>query len=619
MSNNVFVSRWEGEKTGWLYKLSMYGASTDDLTSPVEVELPPGMISVRNLNSSYDKYNLGAPTIPELDIDIYFEDLPDDLSTEFQSIIFDPYRELTVSSGVGGYAVIVRTGTVVKLEINFKGNDDTDVYRLIFKGVHKSDYEISYDVDSLIYKIKPIAISKIMTDCINFHYFIATSYDPPSWLKRDFVIELAYVKDGTNYAIGHNSHHEIGGTTYQSGFIFTSLEQIEDYILTQSDGVIKRITRNPSETFLFDFPTSLRYFKQQYLGNGARGDELMSTELFALGIYGNTWVDGAVLSSGGHSLDKLYPNSIWDYLSELSEETVTRIIYPTPTRMSFIEIYGFFSRENKVVLDKNKMSNLKLRLAADIVKTVTTSLRETLSDDSFADIDNVKQVQDGIRNDLEFSVALIYNNMPTCVTYENKTDEYATAYGMNDPWSRRTSFLPHVLNLYYFDKPAMLIAANPPQAFRVHEHVRILLGKNADGSQLWSDDLTGQTLLPWTPNEFEFGKPSEAIMTLQNGVNFDGDANSGCKPQIIAKTILALFSNVKQAKLEFEIDLDEYTEFLSAGAVGFPWWQFDTEFEFDVSTVNPFFNITFNKWYIVKSDINFETETAKMELILRTV
>jgi hypothetical protein len=585
---NIYEYTWKGLKTGWDYKITIFPSGDTDVSSPTTVILPPGSLDVKKLKLEYDKYLSGLPVTPVLEIDIDFNLIPSSTDyDDFKKSIFDPVTELSVP-----YVAVFDAGTIFKFEIKYNNNSESSVniYRELLTGCYRREGTFDFDVIGNTVKIDVRDINRVVHDSMPWLVLILASESTD--ITRDGYIDIGYIKNTTNYGIGHA----------QDGydFLFSKHENIKTFIQAAGQEIYRKLMRDSTLSYTVELPLP-SFYKQSYNSDGSLGAALSDSDLYILNKVkkGTAWVAGLLDDEDENGIPARYPNGTWDYISELCELSLSRGIF-LPGRMSCVPIYGSVGALQTVTLSKGKLNKMDIK-PADIVKTATASLYESHDDDHFSDIEKREETNTGTQNEGECTVPVVFNNLPSCVDYS----ETGYSFEVNSPRETRRAFFPHVTNLFYLDQPALIKATSDPQLFRVHEFCNWSLGDN-----IYSTDLPGCGFTAFDAGAYSYDQPSQCIAAMQ--------AASGL-PKWLAKTVLALFGNKEQKMLEFDVDFNEYTWFAAGGSVGFPWYRPDVKFIFDLSTISPYLSGTNTAWNMISTELDFEKETAKVGLLQRMV
>jgi hypothetical protein len=590
MSNVIYEYNWRGLKTGWDYKLEIIPAGDTDLNNPAIVKLPPGTINVQKLGLKYDEYLSGFPEAPQLDVFIDLKTLPDDITyADFKKAVYTPLVEIAIP-----YIAVFDAGTIFNLSIKYNGNADEEinVYRKLFTGCYRREGKYNYDLVENTVTLNVIDINRTIHDTIVWFFFILANQ--PTNITRTGYIDLAYIKDTINYVIGHHDRDH--------SFIFSEFTDIELFIAACANAIYKKLVRDATAEYTMDFPFPI-FYKQSYTPTGNLGDELTRNDLYFINkvLKGENWIGGLIHDKDELGLPVRYGNSAWDYISELCEFSLAKAIFK-PTGLNCIPIFGSVGSENLVTLEVKNLNSMNLN-PSNVIKTATSSLYEKLSDDKFSDIEKYEELQVGTQNEGQNTIPVVFNNIPGCVSYSE--EGYTFNLNLALSWKRRRAFYPHILNLYYFDQPSFLDQNLSSMPFRVHEYCKWNLGNG-----IYSDSLPGCSFSAFNAGAFDYDKPSECIAAMQS---------DSCYPKWMAKTQLAIFGNKDQRTLDIKVDFNENTYFTAGGGVGFPWYQPDTTFIFNLSNISLLIQTDKEKWDMLSTELDFENEEASLALLQRMV
>lgn len=603
MSNKIYYHEHRGTRTGWDYKIEFIPASADPITTPEYVRLPTGSVKFKKAAKKMQgDYYFGLVDVPTADIDIYLADIPEtELYNDFFDCIMYPIKKLAVPiSDLYPTPLTVDIGTYVKISINFKGNDGTDVgYRYFFSGCVRYDNKIKNNPINEVANLTITHINKCICDSFNFAYLgIYPDMFGMETKHSDAIYEWIGYSNGMGYQVVHNG----GNLKYE----FVSKTVVDNYIRYVGSQVAKKITRDPNQAFSAQ-PIFPEFYEQTYDGTGSRGGAIPTDNLYLLSriVYE---ADGQFEPIGGilnpyndKSLYQRYPNSVWDYLKDVYDWAMCRGDMVVDSGLTNTRMFGH-SSDTIILLTKSILNDMDLDQDTNVLKTATASMVESYSDEDFADRDNYEAVKQGSRNESEFTIPIIYNNLPTCVRYTYEL-LYATSLV-----ARHRSIKPHQLGFYYWEEniptSALLMIDKNYAPVRVHERCKYNLGNGISSDELVpiddfpSGDLTLDKNLT----------AGAMVFVMQNATNGVG------LPKIAAESLIKIFGNDKQHANKLSVPIEEHTKMSWGGDVGFIWWYLDTKYEISWSEYRQHWHKQHKYWRPLEIEIDFETEMCALTL-----
>lgn len=593
--DNVYIYKWKGLITGWDYRLKIYGAGGSPLSNVNEIALPPGSISCRKLLRGFDKYPWGNQKTPtmELEIDLNmlngFED--------FKRLLYDP---IVVLANPVVPAYTMRCGTVFLLEIKYNRNSDpaVNIYRPLFNGIHRQDVKIEFD-----FKIRHQATltiedaARVVLDSLNPFAVMYADDEQGYTHHREYQHELAWTKDGYTWVVGQ----KLDGYTiaYKRRYHFDNVLQ------SAVNAAHKQLLRDDSKGLDVSITYPLHY-KQTYDGSGGLGAYVHDDDIYVPAAIYNTYENHGLWGlSSKLSLPNSFKNSLWDYYTELFEQNLSKAIIE-PSIFNSVPIYGSIGTGADITLDVRRLKSLKIASLLNESAKSTASHYEFYSGAKYSDLNKYENAKVQGRNTGEITVPMVYHNMPTA--YDNYMLHYNSIFDPN--WQYGYARFNYVLgkfvkirNLFYMDSPSILQDGADPQAFKVHDWVDYYINNNTK--------LSSKPGFGFTPfNMFNYYsspqfKAAEVAMRLQS-IGWSA---------IITKALDLMFGINNLARITIEIEFNEYTWFEPGGAVGFPHARLDTCYIFDLDQYYDNIDIPSDKWYMVSSELDFDSETAKIELI----
>jgi hypothetical protein len=231
-----------------------------------------------------------------------------------------------------------------------------------------------------------------------------------------------------------------------------------------------------------------------------------------------------------------------------------------------------------------KTSSIELKY--EQFKTLTSSCYEIKSDETTGgDIEKYEVDIEGGKNEASWTIPIVFSNLSPNVKYNEKAQGRI-----------KEKFSPKIRNLYYLNGSVMT---------KVHEWAKFKLWYDETGNKS-SDDYNVFAAIP--RNTFGIKQVEKTILATQ--------VESGI-PKILANTLKALLQNGLD-KVEIEIPIDEFVSFISGGGGNGFVWNLGNYYEYTFTlNIAEIFGITYtkNKWKMLSSEIDYFSETAKVELI----
>jgi hypothetical protein len=587
MSDYIYQYNWKGVRTEWDYRLEITPFKATPLSSPTTVVLPAGCINVNKLTKKYEKYYYGSLEVPSLEIEVRLSEIDDDTAhAELHESLLNPAQATTVTFGAVENTVIV--GPLFRLYIKFNKNCDPSIntYRCIFEGSCRFDTNFSHEAISNIVTLTSIDLNKCILDSFNFAP-LWLWYDPDNIVESNYYFEL-YNSTSAIYHIAPD------GSTLK----INKYQVTDDKVQIYAQVLYRLFTRNASASYTIStvFPN---FNKQLFDGTGGQGASISNDNLFVIGTIGpagsTEYGDVGLFSSDDVSLMSRYPDSVWDYFSELAEFAIAKVV-SIPGGLYMVPIFGSIGTTNNVTLSKNILNKIEIKPFDSINKT-TSSLYESFSDAPYADIDHLDIKTTGSRNSGAETYPVLYNNAPSAVKYLQTDNIGGRAW-----WN---AHFPKSLNLLYFDT---LPGGASPVPIRVHEYCSWDLGDGLSSSDLPDCGFRTFNYASKDPND-----PSTNLESMQKE---PGDQS--CLAYWLANTYNALFKSPDMKALDISVYFDEVTSFSPGGDVGFVWWDETVTFRLNLQTIHSRYKVT-DKFYMIKSELNFEKEEASLELLSRSV
>lgn len=582
--NKIYRTEWKGKFTKWDYRLDVIlpplgypgGLALDN---PTIQPLPPGAIELKKSKVAYRDYIIGFPETPSMEIDINFNLLQNTVYDDLRNAIFEESPPMSKAWDfiAGTASFTVKSGVVFDLYIKFNGADEVlNNYRQVRTCIYQSDGKIKLDARNKIITIEAIDINRVILSSIKFSGEFAIGVSP----RPTKITEIAWYvpPDGTLWdLINYDSNIHYTATSYQ--FFL-------DMINETANEIKKILVRDNAAELTLSAPPPTFYQQDISNQNGNKGSKLSAANLYILaGIWAvdeNEAVDGLFHDSNKNSLQNLYPNGAYDFLSELAEFSLARATLG-PAGIYFVPVaWDTFS------IDLNDVKASSLELKYEQYKTFTSSCYEIKTDDEIGgDIDKIEVGIEGGKNEASWTIPIVFSNLSPHVKLKAKDA------------NTKKCFSPKIHNFYYFQNPA-----DTDTLTKVHEWARFNLYYYETGNKT-SDDYNTFAAINREDNGLEgVDRTILATQTLQ-GV-----------PLILANTVKALLQDGLD-KVEIEVPIDKFVFFTGGGGGGFIWnIEQGLEHTFTLNIAEIFgIEYTKNNWKILSSEIDYFTETAKVELI----
>ena len=599
--NVIYRYEWRGTKTAWDYRLEFTPPDTTDLNSPDVVILEKGCMDINKLSAKYNKLPIGAPTAPQLELMFRLERIA---SNDFKQLLINPVKEIPLLLNVEVEYPLAPM--LVELYIKHNGNDTNSPapYRLLFRGGIRESTLISEDGSSRI-EANAIDINKIVFDTITFDFAFAYINEATN-KEADTYYDFAY-KAGAQTRLFSQGFTSAPLPNKPSTKFKYTLVKWQQFIETEEQIATifyRKCVRNAAASYSFNLVMP-RFYKQKYDGLSERGELLNTNELYLIGflqeyLKGNWETADGIFAGTDTSVQQKYPNSVWDYVTELSENYLSKA-HLQPNGLFLRPVYApLAGGKEEAAINLKRTIKYKCSLRHNLLKTATASMHEAISNDGFADIKKYEATDRGSRNNEEYSAPIYHNTIPTASRY----DMYSS--GLFPGLRIFYSFSPRVTTLVYFDNISALLASETEVPIRVHNYCEFLLGDGTVSSKLDGCDEKN------TSNYSNYLAESDRFTLPQ----YAQDARH--LPAVVANAALELFSGAEQAMVEVETLFSLNTEFIPGGSVGFPWWRFDIDFKIPASEISEFYTTEKDTYDMIESELDFNTETAKVKLLLRT-
>lgn len=554
--NKIFTYSWTGENTGWDYLIEFIPPSIVALDNPEVIELPAGSVDVTSLKSKFDKYPVSTGEIPELTVKFYLDDLH---YQDFKEVLFlDPIEVEDFWK--------FELGLTCRLLIRYNKDSEPDVniYRHVFLGSIKFESQTKIDIDNNELEV-------------NFQLLEYVAFSQADFTAMEFTL-FNYTTNNINYLIDAKKANEFMIIHFWNNvkFKMLSLYWLNKYINLAGKTIYEKLTRGyiPYQDITPPLPV---FYKQLQDGSGGLGAKLTSDELYIVASVEKSGAKAGNFAVGDSEALRNKYKSIWEYLTELSECSLTKI-NTSHTLMRFEPTYYAWSDVTLHAFDFNKLSIIH---RADILKKAQASFYGSLSDNEFKDLANWTESAVSSKNDNSFNLPITYNNMPICQVYEFVDSVILT--------HKNSSFRTD--GIYYSN--------NDGTMSRVHEYADFYYNENYLTSSLPACAFVAE---PWDDISKEL--PSQKVQKNQVSNNIG---------KCITKAYMDLFGDKKQVKCEVEADIDLGVSFRAGGDVGFVWIDTCTAFEINLTGYLPVEILS--KFILTSYDVDFSSETVKAELI----
>lgn len=597
---NIYSYNWFGKRTGWEYRVVFKKASTAAFDTYNEIKLPRGSFQLKSTKWEYDKYPLGLHSAKTLEAEIKLSLLESNIYNDFVDMLYNPVLEVNKAIYVTSKKYLL--GTIIEFYIKFNNNAEEEVnnFRKIMTGIILEDSEVeSTNALENVYKLKAEDINRVLLTQSSLVDLNAISNSNDT--ERAGYIDY-YIDSSPKKAIVH-----VAG--YNEKFLFQPLTTLETYINGIAQTLYRDLSRNHTANYSIELPIP-RIYKQVYNGSGTRGSELTKNEIYLLTthFYDLTPLDGLYNRDDEDSLQKNY-QSVWDFLVDYYTQNLKRA-WTLPDGIISAPIFGNSGAELTVNVDVSKIE-IAYKQMSNLLKKVTSSMTESRGD-KVKDIDNFVAELTASRNSNEYTVPITFNTMPTQdVNYrydwlvkKGIPDEYTpkawlNSIGINSNSNVFGGYDYRRYGLYYKEQASF---CNNAEMFRVHEYTSLILQPG-----LYTENIIPHTALDMSTNDFTNAEAIIAQIQMQSS------------PQIIADSILKIFSKKEQHTAKLKTRIEYLTNFQSGGGTGYIWDEPNTKLIINLSDIDSRKNISYNQWYIVSSQIDYQEEIAELEIILKVI
>lgn len=560
MSNTIYFTEWESDLG--TNRIEFFASGSEQLIDPVYLELLPEVVIIEKYNAEFDKLPIGMMKTPILEMKINTA-WAQEYSTEFRKLFLNSVFELKTVDGN-----VLQLGTIVKYNPAGQSN--------WFTGMIRDDQEIDIDIDTGQISVKAEHIVRSLLDQV------AMSEIDKYFIEKCSVSEGITAGDVTEFRSTYNGERLWQMVTRDQDYVmlFFKLYKIMEFINLKYSEYYAYAMRKPVMDIYIQHPFG-KHYKQNPSNPSIHGDELgYYNDIYVLGyIFKGSTNDqriGGLFNDTKEGIGKY--NSAWDYLSEVTEQYLmkTSLVYNT-TNTSPVFSYSEIKR-----VDWDRVTSVKLKLNGSRLKTVTSSINETKSADGWSDQNKYEAKTASSRNGNEWTIPVIYNNVPVCVKY--------TKY--KGSWYQWRSFHPHIWGLYY--KQLKEGSSTEYEMFKCHNYVELYLTWLKTSSTLQNSEFKPHTL--W--HDFIVNDPSGLATYIQQ---------NGGIAQYAAESMLTLFGFNGQTELEIELlsNTDDFSiEF------------YNTVFEINASELLPDLELLGNKWLLTSFTYSPEEEKTTLKLIL---
>ena len=634
-----------GKKTRWVYRLDVSAASETPLSgSPTIIPIPDFAVKLKTVKyPGYGAYNIGMQDVPSMTLEWDLNYLVDVTTTanpydytELKAAILRP-----IISVYNGFVVphTYKLSTVYKLYIQYIGNDTspTPPIRPLIYALQLNPKPGEYDVIT----------KKVIVECLDasdwafkankpFTYFTYGIIlgGPDGYIEREGYLELFYrPSQGSQDIVSHLN--KIDGTqSYKLWFV--NLESFWTNLDLINQSYYRQLVRNSTVLFSTGSPDKLIYYKQSSDGTGGKGTALAFNNLYILALYND--IDKPYRKLGGcfgevnSGIPTQWKGGMRDFLNDMYlSEFVRGIPIVEDGAVDFAHIgdasllcYALFE-DNGFTLTINKLKLVtegKIKNFAkgqDAIVNAITSLYEHKDKDTA----KYEETDRSTFNEDTCQLPIMFNNIPTACKYEKGSFEereklnFDTVNYFSALFVDRDSnkSLSHDYGLFYFEQPYCF---NAPMPFRVHEYIDGDLGDGKTIEGLSSINYADLILSPYNfiyndpDNPADYPRMLAYIQALQSITG---------KGFILAKALKDIYGDDRLTKMEIEVPFYLYTQFGMTPSIGFPWGStgFKLKFSFDSSTLDEEYSDIPTSWYMISSELNFETEMTTVVLMSRMI
>ncbi len=581
-TNVIYQCKWKGQNTKWEYLLEFIPADSTTLNNPTVLNLPSSIVIDLKYSYKYDKYPLGMPEAPTLNIELSLLEIPD---TEdfllFKQSVLNPAISYSWTFWFGNKFKTFEfvLGTIVNLKIR---PTELSQFYTVFVGVIKSIDKINYDLNTKKVSFEATNLLKHVLESFNFsalEMFNEFKHQQGNqYIQTTGVIE--FFSNQSNEVVEHYNVYHYPRMRPLS-FLF-------DYITSIADVIVSKVTRG--QIVSINFTSTLPIFnmyKQTYDKSGAKGSQIVDPFIIIQLV---RWVDNEFITVDGicKAFEETYKNSVWDFIREYTEWMLS-----CGFLANNICFFSYLLGDDNFYIEVNQgmIKKIQIEINKNRVKTVTASTYEHFSGETYSDLTDYNAVKTGTLNEDEITIPMVFNNSPTAVEYR--------LFKTNETTIKQT-FFPHIRNLYYTDQ----IWGSQDTFLRIHEFCEYYIKPN-----LLSSSFQSCSYSPFNYNQVPFKNIEKAFVVLQS---------TNCMHKWASHTLLEVFSQMQQSYLALTVPIEHISLWQPGQAWLFtsklPWLIPLSNIKFDISTIDG--NIfAIENWKVIEANVDFKTETAEMKLL----
>lgn len=582
--NVIYQYKWKGLRTKWDYIIEFIPADTTALNNPDIIELPNGILSSLTYSFKYDKYPLGFPEAPALNVEINLNNIPNDtVYDEFKNSLLNPASTTNLWIGFDFKNIELVIGTIVYLKIKPIGISN---FYTIFTGIIRDINKLKYRIANKTVSLEITSFTKHILESFNFdsldNYNEYEHLRGNQYIETPGIVEFAITNTTPTQHVEHyKTYHYFRMRTFS--FIF-------QYLRIIGDEITKINKRDQSATISFTANAPIfNIFKQTYDKSGNKGNAIAEPYII-MKIYryeesGNINIDGV----GYRALRETYKNSVWDFLREYAEWMLSKSFV-----FNDICIFSYLLGNESfyINLGPEQIKDIEIELNSNRTKTVTASTYEHHSGNIYKDIEDYNAVKSGTLNEDEITIPMVFSNAPTAVEYN---------YFTNPGSQFKQTFAPHILGLYYSDNVPGLSGLT---FMRVHEFCEYYIT-----NEILSSSLPNCSFVPFNYNQLPFSKIEDLFSALQS---------TNCMHKWASQALLEVFSKINQSYIKIKVPIEEISIWEESPI----WWAVSK-----IPWLIPLPNIDFlltvidnnlppiNKWSVLESSVDLKTEIAELKLL----
>lgn len=576
-TNVIYQYKWKGLKTQWEYVLEFIPPDTTNLNNPTIIELPSGTLVNLRYSYKYDRFPLGMPEAPALNIELSLLEIPNtDDYIEFKKAILNPamYYDWTFWFGDKYRKFEFVLGTLVNLNIKPLGQSQ---YFTVFVGVVKNVDKLKYDLNQKKVTLEATNLIKHVLESFDFTALEMFSdfeqQNGDTYVESSNIVE--YYVDGQELVQHSSSGHKF--RLRPISFLFKYLKEIGNTIVSKvSRGQITQIA------FTSEFPIFLMY-EQKFDKSGDKGNQILDPNIIIQLVRTVNSNEYITIDGIAKAFEETYKNSVWDFVREYSEWMLSCGFV-----FNNICAFSYLLGDDNFFIDvqKRDIQKIDIEINKNRVKTVTASTYEHHSDDKYGDITDYTATKRGTLNEDEISVPMVFNNSPSAVSYVFE----GGLFGGPSIITKR-AFFPHIRGLY-------------SSIFRIHEYCEYYIKSNFLSSSWQSCSFS-----PFNYNQLPFKNIESMFVALQS---------TNCMHKWSSQALSEVFSQIQQSYISITVSLED----VSLWQIG-PLWMFTSKLPWLIPLCNINFDITsidnnipsINKWKVIEATTDFKTETTDFKLL----